>query len=172
MLKIIYSMRQLSFSQLMEVYEESNILNGQEKYPNASTNVQIREAEQDFYQYLSEIFFCQSNSFYGIWMEGEKYISALRIEPYLDGLLLCALETLPNARRNGYACLLIASVLRYLTEQGSGTLYSHVSKRNTASLNAHLKCGFQVVKDYAVYSDGSVLPGSYTLAYQYKKSET
>ena len=38
----------------MEIYEESNSLNGQEKYPLESTYAQVHEAEQDFYQYLSD----------------------------------------------------------------------------------------------------------------------
>ena len=172
MLKVIHSIQELAFSQLMSVYEESNTLNGQDKYPNASIYTQLREAEQDFFQYLSEVFFRQKSSFYAIWEENEKYVSALRIEPYLDGLLLCALETVPYVRRKGYACQLISVVLQYLGDRGSGTLYSHVSKRNSASLNAHFQCGFRIIKDHAVYSDGSVLPDSYTLAYEYKKSET
>lgn len=167
MLKVFHSLQQLLFLQLMDVYEESNMLNGQEKYPYVSANAQVREAEQDFFQYLSDVFFRQKDSFYAIWVENEKYVSALRIEPYLDGLLLCALETAPSARCMGYACKLISSVLRYLSEYGSGTLYSHVSKRNVASINAHLMCGFRVIKDHAIYSDGSVLPGSYTMAYEY-----
>ena len=172
MLKTIRSIQQLSFSQLMEIYEESNTLNGQEKYPLESTYAQVQEAEQDFYQYLSDVFFRQENSFYAVWTHNDVYVSALRIEPYMDGVLLCALETALNSRRNGYASKLISSVIAYLAQQGSGILYSHVSKQNTASVHVHQKCGFQIIKDYAVYSDGSVLHGSYTLAYEYEKSET
>lgn len=172
MLKIIQSIQQLSFSQLMEVYEESNMLNGRERHPLASPHSQLHEAEQDFYHYLASVFFRQKNSYYAVLIENETYVSALRLEPYLDGVLLCALETAPNSRRHGYAYKLISSVIAYLAEQGSGMLYSHISKRNVASLNVHLKCGFQIIQDHAVYSDGSVLPGSYTLAYEFKKSET
>ena len=156
----------------MGVYEESNALNGAERYPEQPFNVQLREAELDFYQYLSDVFFRQANSFYGVWVEHGIYVSALRIEPYLDGFLLCALETSPVARCNGYACRLISAVIQYLAEQGSGILYSHVSKRNTASLHTHFKCGFQVIKDHAVYSDRSVHTNCYTLSIEYKKSET
>ena len=167
MFKVIPSMKYLVFSQLMDVYEESNRLNGRELYPVESLFDQIREAEQDFYHYLVSVFFRQSNSYYAVWIENKKYVSALRVEPYLDGLLLCALETIPNERNKGYASRLLSSLTQFLEENGSGILYSHVSKDNTASLNAHLKCGFQILKDHAVYSDGSVIPGSYTLSYIY-----
>ena len=93
----------------MEIYEESNSLNGQEKYPLESTYAQVQEAEQDFYQYLSDVFFHQENSFYAVWTNNGVYVSALRIEPYMDGVLLCALETALNSRRNGYARKLISS---------------------------------------------------------------
>ena len=172
MLKIIQSMSQLNFSQLMEIYEESNILAGQESYPMLSYYSGIREAEQDFYDYLSSIFFRQDNSFYAVWLENGVYVSALRLEPYRKHLLLCALETAPHMRRKGYACKLLRAVIDYLMKQGSGIIYSHVSKHNVGSLNAHLKCGFKIIQNHAVYSDGSVLPNSYTLSFEYKKTET
>lgn len=172
MLKVFRFLQGLSFGKLMCVYEESNTLNGAERYPGQSCNIQIREAELDFYQYLSDVFFKQDCSFYCVWIEADVYVSALRIEPYLDGYLLCALETAPLARHKGYASQLIAAVIQYLAEQGSGRLYSHVSKQNVASLKTHFQCGFQIRKDYAVYSDGSVHINSYTLLCECKKSET
>ena len=172
MLKIVRSLGQLNFSSLMNVYSEGNILNGKEFYPNESAQQQLFYAEQDFYQYLRDVFFRQSDSFYAIWEVQGRYVSALRLEPYSDGYLLCALETAPNDRQKGYATALVAVVQKYLAQQGSGILYSHVSKRNTASLAVHRKCGFQIVMDHAVYSDGSILQDSFTLAYPYEKSET
>jgi len=94
------------------------------------------------------------------------------MEPYSDGFLLCALETAPDSREHGYATALVLEVLDYLSQQGSGTVYSHVSKRNQSSLAVHKKCGFEIIKDYAVYSDGSVLQNCFTLTNMYKKSET
>ena len=172
MLKIIKSMHELRFSELMQVYLEGNIENGRELYPDYSSAEQLREAEQDFYQYLASVFFRQENSFYAVWEADDRYTAALRLEPYADGLLLCALETAPDARRKGYATELIHAVQAHLAEQGSGTVYSHVSKRNAASLAVHQKCGFQIHKDHAVYSDGTVLHSSLTLIFPYKKSET
>ena len=167
MLQIFHSMKELVFSQLMDVYEESNRLNGSELYPNCSSFEQLREAEQDFLNYLTSVFFRQENSFYAIWKENNKYVSALRVEPYADGILLCALETAPKERHKGFAYALLLSVIEKMAKQGSGTIYSHVSKANMASLNVHLKSGFAVLKDHAVYSDGSVVHNCYTLAYKY-----
>lgn len=173
MLRIVHRMNELRFSELMDIYIEGNIENGSDCYPNLLPSQQIREAEQDFYQYLNDVFFRQEGSFYALWELDGCYLSALRLEPYEDGLLISALETLPNVRQQGYASRLICAVIEHLAEQGSGTLYSHVSKKNAASLKAHMKCGFRIIKDHAVYSDGSVLHSSYTLAYDYNKnSET
>lgn len=171
MLKIIKSMSELSFSQLMQVYYEGNLENGAEHYATLSPTEQLNCAEQDFYHYLNSVFFHQKDSLYAIWAPEGTYKAALRIEPYSDGLLLCALETSPTARRQGCAKSLIYAVLEYLAKQGSGILYSHVSKKNTASLAAQEQCGFKIIKDYAVYSDGSVLHNSYTLSYTYEKTE-
>ena len=172
MLHIYHSVKDLVFSQLMDVYEESNTLSGREQYQNKPLYEQLREVEQDFYNYLNSVFFRQDNSFYAVWIKEGKYVSALRLEPYINGILLCALETAPNERNKGYAHALILSVLDYVGKKGNRSIYSHVSKKNVASLNVHLKSGFRILKDHAVYSDGSVATNCYTLVYEYKGSET
>ena len=90
---------ELAFGKLMEVYEEGNLKNGRELYPEESESRQIALAEQDFYQYLQQIFFRTPGAVYYVLEEGGRYISALRLEPYRDGMLLEALETAPNQRR-------------------------------------------------------------------------
>ena len=172
MLKIIRTMNQLKFSELMNVYAESNMLNGKELYPNLTEQSQILEAEQYFYQYLNDIFFRQKDSFYAIWECDGHYRSALRIEPYEDGLLLSGLETAPASRGQGYAVKLILAVLEYLQETCHFDTYSHISKKNQQSLLVHEKCGFQIILDHAVYSDGSVMHNHYTLIHKHQKSET
>lgn len=163
MLLIAKRIRDLSFSKLMEVYEEGNLENGSELYPNLSAGEQLLRAEQDFYQYLNEIFFATPGAVYLIYTQQQRYCAALRLEPYKDGLLLEALETAPALRRKGYAAALLREMKVVLTQQGGGSVYSHVSKRNEASLRAHLGAGFEKVVDYAVYADGSVLHNLYTL---------
>jgi RimJ/RimL family protein N-acetyltransferase len=161
MLCIVKSLRELPFGQLMEVYEESNLENGREFWPDLSSGEQILRAEQDFYQYLKEVFFPTDGAVYYLWEIDGRPVSALRLEPYRDGLLLEALETAPFHRRKGYASALIRAVLQ--TTQLK--IYSHVGKRNFASLNIHLSCGFQRIGEQALYADGSVNDRCCTLLY-------
>ena len=49
-------LRDLRFSELMEVYFQGNMENGIEQYPNEAPYRQLELAEQDFYQYLCEVF--------------------------------------------------------------------------------------------------------------------
>ena len=171
MLRIARKLSELSFSELMRIYIEGNQENGKELYPDDTEGIQLRKVEEAFYQYLTSVFFHQKESCYMIWVANGRYQAALRLEPYQDGYLLSALETAPETRRKGYATNLIKETLTYLSSSESGVLYSHVSKRNAPSLAIHRKCGFQVIKDYAVYSDGSVLHNHLTFAYVYEKSE-
>ncbi len=154
MLYLAKSLPQLHFGKLMEVYIEGNLEKAEE--------IGLLQAEQDFYQYLSDSFFSSPGAVYAIWVEREEYISALRLEPYKDGLLLEALETAPQYRRKGYATKLIEEVL---TEFSNGNIYSHVSKTNAASLAVHKKCGFYKISDSATYIDGSVNSRAVTLCY-------
>ena len=162
MLYLATKLQQLNFSQLMAVYEEGNRENAAAFFPELSAGQQMLQAEQSFYQYLQEGFFPVEGAVYAIWVENGTYVSALRLEPYEDGLLLEALETAPAERRKGYAERLIRSV----QEQFAQKIYSHVSKRNTASLAVHQKCGFRQVLDYAKYIDGSVVRSAVTLCYR------
>lgn len=154
------SMKELSFSDLMEVYAEGNRENAEEFWPDMPEGQRILRAEQEFYQYLQEVFFPVRGSVYCIWQEGEKYVSALRLEPYQDGLLLEALETAPGERRKGYGEALLRAAL---DRCGKTKIYSHVGKWNEPSLKIHEKCGFRQIKSYAVYVDGSVNQRCYTL---------
>ena len=107
MLILARSIRDLSFSRLMEVYIEGNLENAEEFYPDLTEGQKLMQAEQDFYQYLNKVFFRTSDAVYAIWEEQGTYVSALRLEPYRDGLLLEAFETAPPSRRQGYAEKLI-----------------------------------------------------------------
>lgn len=168
MLKIVNSLGQLRFSELMTVYKEGNQRNRKALYPHLSENTGLLQVEQDFYQYLRECFFPVRGAVYALWEEQGRYVSALRLEPYQDGLLLEALETAPQARKKGYATALIQGVQDWLAGQGSQRVYSHVDKRNGPSLAAHRACGFEKVLDYGVSIDGSVLSGQVTLLWQCK----
>ena len=162
MLIIARKLNELSFGKLMEVYREGNLENGQERWPDEPEARQIALAEQDFYNYLQQVFFKTDGAYYLVLEEKGKYISTLRLEPYRDGLLLAALETLPEMRNRGYGTKL---VLAALTQTGNAKIYSHVSKKNSASLRTHEKSGFKRILEYAVYADGSVNDRCCTLCY-------
>lgn len=163
MLILAKSLRELSFGSLMEVYEEGNRENAAEFWPGLDAAAGLLQAEQDFYQYLKEVFFPVEGAVYAVWEEKGRYLSALRLEPYQDGLLLEGLETAPTARRKGYAEKLLRAVLEAF---GGRKLYSHVGKSNIPSLKVHEKCGFQIICDYAVYIDGSVNSRCCTLCFR------
>ena len=163
MLKIVKSLSELNTAQFLAVYAESNRKTGQIHYPNLSEEQQINFAEEDLISYLREDFFRGKDAFCAIWIEEGVYKSALRIEPYRDGLLLHALETVPNARKMGYAYKLVIAVLEHLKFFKYQAVYSHVHKQNIPSLRLHKKCGFQQVSDSAVYIDGTVTQNSCTL---------
>lgn len=163
MLRVIQNMRQLRFSQLMSVYAQGNLENGQERYPNEPEYRQIFLAEQDFYAYLQDCFFATAGAFYAAWEVDRKYVSALRLEPYKDGLLLAALETAPECRRKGYAQALIKAVQQQVAGR---KIYAHVSKRNLPSLTVHEKCGFRRISEQAVYIDGSVNDRACTFCFE------
>ena len=163
MLIIAKKMNDFSFGKLMEVYEEGNLENARDLWPEESTARQLALAEADFYQYLREVFFRTAGAVYLIWEEKGCYISALRLEPYQDGLLLEALETAPQRRTKGYASRLLVAALEYAGDQ---KIYSHVHKRNVPSLRTHETCGFRKIRDDAVYADGSVDSRSITLCYE------
>ena len=165
MLLIVDKLKDLSFSQLMDVYEEGNRENGEEFWPDLDPSQQMLRAEQEFYQYLQQVFFPVEQARYYIWEEKGHYVSALRLEPYRDGMLLEALETAPSQRKKGYAVLLIQAVQGVCPDQ---KIYSHVSKRNSSSLRTHEKCGFQRIAENAVYADGSVTNRSCTLCWEGK----
>jgi len=158
---IIYakSMKEFSFGKLMDVYLEGNQEKAREVYFDMSESAGLRLAEQDFFDYLESCFYKTKGSIYAIYELDGNYVSALRFEPYKDGFLISALETKTSERRKGYACFLLTEVTSYI----DGKIYSHVSKKNAASLAVHKKCGFRIISDLARYLDGSVNSRAYTL---------
>ena len=171
MLLTARKMNEFSFSKLMGVYRQANREHGALLAPEEPEDRQLQLAEEDFYAYLHDCFFTHPGAVYCIWEENGQYISALRLEPYRDGLLLEALETAPDCRQRGYALRLIQEVQRLLEGQGSVRIYSHVSRNNTASMKTHRKCGFEKHLDYAAYIDGSVDRRADTLRYEKNISE-
>ena len=152
MLICVRTFQELDFDALMQVYLEGNRENGEDLYPEETPERQLELALRDFENYLRHDFFSNKDARYWIWSEDGVYLSALRLEPYEDGLLLEALETHPEYRCRGYAKKLICAVMKQLP---AGTrVYSNISKRNTPSLVTHRACGFYKLLDYSVGTDG------------------
>ena len=147
MLKLAFSMAELDAEQLLDSYKGQGI------------------DEADFLNYLRTDFFCQRDAFYALWNADGRYVAALRIEPYADGLLLESLSTAPENRRQGYAFMLVNKVLDYLKTTPYRVLYAHIDKKNLPSLSLHKKCGFTMFSDSAKYIDGTVTQKSCTMCY-------
>ena len=151
-------MNDLSFSEMMHVYSQSIAENGRFYYPELDLYDQRLEAEQDLYHYLCS-FFKIEGAYMAVWIENNLSVSAVRLEPYQDGMLISALETAFENRGLGYATCLLSAV----THTQGMCYYSHVAVDNKASLMVHQKAGFSVLTDYARFIDGSVDRKCYTL---------
>ena len=156
-------LQEVSFGKLMEVYVEGCLERGQDLFPEETEARQIAIGEQEFYNYLNQVFFRTPGSLYAVWEEQGKYISALRLEPFQDGLLLEALEPRPDRRQKGFAKKLITAVM---AQANATRIYSHVHKHNVASLRTHESCGFHVSMDYALCVDGSVRRDMVTMCFE------
>lgn len=162
MLKIIRSLGNLDFRLLADAYTQSCQEQGKLNYPDYPASQQLLMAEQELYGAV-KCFFQDKNAFYAVWQSDGRYLSVLRMEPYQDGLLLEGLETPPEERGKGYAKQLVRSVISVLSQQEKVLIYSHIDKKNNASLAVHRTCGFALLRDYAVYADGSVSHNAYTM---------
>lgn len=161
MLLVANRLSDISFGKLMEVYEEGNLEKAKSIYGNLDINAAIIQVEQDFYGYLRDVFFKTPGAYYLIWEEHGKYISALRLEPFEDGLLLEALETRPDSRGKGNGKRLVCLA----SDRSTVPVYSHVNKNNTASLRTHEVCGFKRVYEWARLIDGTFAPYCCTFLY-------
>lgn len=168
MLQIIHARHQLDFGKLMRVYAESNATIGAMRYPHLDAAEQLLEVEQDQHAFLRE-FFKIPGAFIAVWSENGCYQAALRVEPYSDGVLLEGIETAPENRRRGYAKRLMQNTLIYLCAQACEKIYSHVDKKNFASLSLHESCGFRMLYDHAAFVDGSVDHRTFTYFMEIKK---
>ena len=158
MLRLFHQPRGLNFDKLCAVYRESNSRSGEKKYPREEPSAALRREEEDFEEYIREVFFRAPGAICAVWEEEGKYRSALRLEPYRDGLLLTSLETAPDQRRKGYGEKLVQAAIAACGKP----VYAHVYKGNHPSVALHEKCGFRRVLDYAVFLDGTVTQRAWT----------
>ena len=170
MLHLYPSAKGFPFSALPAIYRDSLRSSGAFQYPEEPRAQQELQAEADFLSYIRLDFFPRQGSLYALWDQDEKFISAARIEPYRDGVLLSGLETAPEQRCRGGASHLLESLLESLQEHGIRRVYSHVRKDNAPSLAVHKRCGFVIYKTTAVYLDGSADSRCYTLLLEFEKN--
>ena len=134
---------------LMAVYAESNYENTDYFFPDeADKEAAVRKVEAGFLDFLQNEFFVQAEVAYWILEKNGVWVSALRTCQIQEGLYyLEALETRPDQRRQGAASSLLAGVTEALKKDGPFRLCDCVSKKNTASLKTHEKCGFEIVSE-------------------------
>lgn len=163
MLVFINNIQDIKYGSLMGVYEQELQAAARRDYPHLPPSAALFEAQQDFYAYLKDVFFKTEGTLLAVWqMEGE-YASALRLEPYEDGYLLCGICTALACRRQGYARSLLTGTLARLPE---GTkIYSHVEKYNQASIELHRSCGFENIQDGVKMLNGSFLHNFFGFLY-------
>ena len=145
----ITSYSDLDKRKLMDIYAESNFENTEYFYPDETDKkVALNKVESGFLDFLKEEFFKQTKATYWVLEKDGMWVCALRTCEIQPGLYyLEALETNPGCRQNGYGSFLLSGVLEIMKADGSFRLCDCVSKRNTASLKTHDKCGFQIVSE-------------------------
>lgn len=126
------------------VYAEAIRENALERDPLAGGTQALFHAEENrFVDFLCQFFRGYRNRYY-VLCDNDEWVAALRLT-LLDGYYyLEALETAPQHRKKGYATLLIQLVLKRLKKHGKVHIRCCVSKKNTASLATHMKCGFVI----------------------------
>ena len=116
---------------------------------------------QDFYGFLSEDFF--PDGICCVWEVNGRYVSALRLQRWLDGWLLDGLQTHRDHRGRGYATKLVCAALEALKME---KVYVHIVRDNIPSVALHQACGFRKILDHATYLDGSVHLDADTYVYE------
>lgn len=148
MLRKITEYRDLDERKLMDIYSESNYENTDYFFPEETDKEKaVRQVEAGFLDFLKNDFFSKPEAAVWVYEESGTWFSALRTCRIRDVYFLEALETRPDQRKKGYAALLLSAVADALKKQGPFRLYDCVSKRNTASLKTHEKCGFRIVSE-------------------------
>ena len=150
MLLRITQYRDLDARKLMDIYSESNFENTDYFFPEEPDKEKaVRQVESGFLDFLENDFFGnQTEPAVWVYEENGIWLSALRTCMVQPGVhYLEALETRPDRRKNGYAARLLSGVTDALEKKGPFRLCSCVSKKNTASLKTHEKCGFRIVSE-------------------------
>lgn len=153
MLKVIDRFYNLDINQLFDVYAEQI---------SVKCFNDLHRAQQSIIDDWL-LFFRDKGNCCCVWAPDSRYVTVLRLEPYVDGMLITCLETAPQHRSRGYAEALLVSVKEHLRKCCCHKIYAHIHKANNASLSVHKKAGFAVISDFAHLVDGTVSCRYYTL---------
>ena len=168
MLLVLQSPEELDVPKLLAIYRESVLENCQRMFPAETFDKSLEQYETGYAAFMREEFFAQPGHFWMVETADELWASALRLLPLEEAStwMIEALETHPDHRRKGYGAQLLADTIRFMEEtHGSITLLSGVGKRNTASLQTHLRCGF--VREKETWTeDGETNDCQCTMAYR------
>ena len=155
MLQIIRSINHLDLREITQIYEDA----GFDSTPSGFKQLKSHDRQKvsNIYECFYDLF--RLGGFCGLWIVDGRVVSAVRAECFEDGYLISGLVTRIEYRGNGYASNLLSGVV----DAAGKKCYSHVDKRNKASLLVHRKCGFQHMSDFAYLLDGTVTTNAYTL---------
>ena len=165
------TMDKIDKRKLMDIYREGNLENADYFYPEIADKEQaVAKVEGDFMKYIETDFLSSSGNEYWVLEENAVWVSALRLYRINNDLYYIeALETHPDFRQKGYASKLLNSVINELKKQGSFRLCDCVSKKNTASIRTHEKCGFRVVSEEGFdYLNNEADDRHYGMEYSYQ----
>ena len=134
---------------LMDVYAESNYENIDYFFPDETDKDKaLGMVENGFCDFLKNEFYSKAGNTYWILEENGVWVCALRLNLIEKGLFyLEAIETAPAFRRRGYATKLLGDVIEELKKEGPFRICDCISKKNTASIRTHEKCGFRIVSE-------------------------
>ena len=168
MLLVLQSPEKLDVPALLAIYRESALENCQGMFPAENFSTSLKQYEAGYAAFMRKEFFTQPGRFWMIETADGLWASALRLLPLEEPntWMIEALETHPDHRRKGYGAQLLADTIRFMEEtHGSVTLLSGVGKRNTASLQTHLRSGF--VREKETWTeDGETSDRTCTMAYR------
>ena len=168
MLLVLQSPEELDVPAILAIYRESALENCQGMFPAETFDASLEQYEAGYTAFMREEFFAQPERFWMVETADGLWSSALRLLPLEEPntWMIEALETHPDHRRKGYAARLLTDTIRFMEEtHGEIVLLSGVGKRNTASLQTHLRSGFVREKE-SWTEDGETSDRTCTMAYR------
>lgn len=164
----IKSPEELDIPKILAIYRESSMKNCQRMHPAETAADSLEQYEAGYVAYMREEFFAQPGRLWMVETVDGLWASTLRLIPLEEPntWMIGSLETHPDHRRKGYAAQLLTDTIQYLEETcGEVALLSGVGKRNIASLQTHLRCGF--IREKETWTEGDVTSDrTCTMAYR------